>query len=145
MSKLNFSSVDQAFILGSSQFKNTQEEIASLTKMILESKPQPVQAPVQPAPTPAPPAQPTPAQPTPTDTLSDDTLIIKAMSNPKFDEIVKNYIIINHPEWLINNNNNGKSYFGNQYQSTFCSNIKNYIIFYIVCIMIFISLTVCFK
>ena len=38
MSKLYFSPVDKAFVLGSSQIKDTQEEINKLTKLILESK-----------------------------------------------------------------------------------------------------------
>jgi hypothetical protein len=37
MNKLNFTPVDKAFTLGSSQIKDTQEEIAQLTKLILES------------------------------------------------------------------------------------------------------------
>ena len=37
MSRLNFTPVDKAFTLGSSQIKDTQEEIAQLTKLILES------------------------------------------------------------------------------------------------------------
>ena len=37
MSKLNFAAVDKAFELGSSQIKDTQEEISQLTKLILES------------------------------------------------------------------------------------------------------------
>ena len=34
---LNFSNLDQAFILGSNQIKDTQEEIDQLTKLILQS------------------------------------------------------------------------------------------------------------
>ena len=37
MSRLNFSSIDEAFILSSNQIKNTQEEIANLKALVLES------------------------------------------------------------------------------------------------------------
>jgi hypothetical protein len=46
--RLNFTPVDKAFTLGSSQIKDTQEEIANLTKLILESnKPLPPSKPKQ--------------------------------------------------------------------------------------------------
>jgi len=32
-----------------------------------------------------------------------DYTFLKIMRHPKFDEIVKNYVIIKHPEWLLNN------------------------------------------
>jgi hypothetical protein len=153
--------------LGSSQFKTSQEEIASLTKMILESKtPDKTSKQVsrlREAPEPDPEPEPFPepriksSYSSSSSEPNEDNIdynLMKVISHPKFDEIVKNYALIHHPEWLLNRNIPRKSYketfgnmssFGNQYQSTFCSNIKNYIIFYIVSIMIFISLTLYFK
>jgi hypothetical protein len=32
-----------------------------------------------------------------------DYTFLKIMRHPKFDEIVKNYIIIKHPDWILNN------------------------------------------
>lgn len=41
MSRLYFTPVDKAFTLGSSQIKDTQEEINQLTKLILNNKQKP--------------------------------------------------------------------------------------------------------
>ncbi len=163
MSKLYFTPVDQAFTLGSSQIKDSQEEIAQLTKLILESnakvkpkneikkypseqvfnKPQQFPQPVS-------------------TTESIDYNLMKVMGHPKFDEIVKNYALINHPEWFVketvyvpmkgtDNKIQEKSffkpsvsYFGNQYQSTICSDVKRYTLFFIICVIIFLSLSLYF-
>ena len=189
MSKLNFAAVDKAFILGSSQIKDTQEEIAQLTKLILESnniskKPKqknaappetaydlPVSEVTQPLKPPQPNYNQTPAANymrvgypdqqravfspnTPQDDI--DFNLMKVVGHPKFDDIVKNYALIKHPEWLLRETvytppPNYKlsprtvSYFGNRYQNTVCSDVKNYVIFFVVSIMIFILLSVYLK
>jgi len=171
MSKLNFTSVDKAFTLGSTQIKDTQEEIQRLTKMILESNNKKPNFPVSPKNelsqednfiTPrlsqnykrigypdkqqavfGPPAQ----------EDNFDYNLMKVIGHPKFDDIVKNYALINHPEWLLRetvyvpqtNYQNSKSNFGNTYSTTICSNIKNYVIFFIICMVMFLSLSLYFK
>ena len=203
MSRLNFTPVDKAFTLGSSQIKDTQEEIAQLTKLILESNTQTKknkQKNNEPPETMSysnqgtslnrgpsqnhgpsqnfnqgnymrigyPDQQTAVFQPRNKYNMEEiDYNLMKVIGHPKFDDIVKNYALINHPEWLLresvytpsniqqnkdyfgNNNVNtsyfGTSYFGNRYQNTVCSNVKNYIIFFISCIIIFIMLSIYFK
>jgi hypothetical protein len=196
MSKLNFTPVDKAFILGSSQIKDTQEEIAQLTKLILESnnmndkKPkQKNLAPPEQAygnfetPVPATKEQPTPfynqgavqnymrvgypdqqtaifQQRMPQDDI--DYNLMKVIGHPKFDDIVKNYALIKHPEWLYKESvytpvppvppiqtpysspYSIKSSFGANYQTTVCFNVKNYVIFFVVCVIIFVLLSLYF-
>ena len=58
---------------------------------------------------------------------------------------------MNHPEWIngnlpqARNDNFSISYFGNKYSSSVCSDIKKYIIFFIVCIIIFLALSWSYK
>jgi len=174
MSKLNFTSVDKAFTLGSTQIKDTQEEIQRLTKLILESNnKKPIKNdPVSPKNevqdnfiTPRlsqnymrvgyPDSQQAVfGQPTQEDNF--DYNLMKVIGHPKFDDIVKNYALINHPEWLLketvyvpqsskSNFTGFKSNFGNTYSTTICSNIKNYVIFFIVCMVMFLSLSLYFN
>jgi len=188
MSKLNFAAVDKAFILGSSQIKDTQEEIAQLTKLILESNTpkKPKQKNLSPSETaydlptsemirPLKPPQPNYNQTSAANymrvgypdqqravfspnTAQDDIdfNLMKVVGHPKFDDIVKNYALIHHPEWLLREtvytpppnyrlSPQSVSYFGNKYQSTVCSDVKNYVIFFVVSIMIFILLSVYLK
>ena len=189
MSKLNFAAVDKAFILGSSQIKDTQEEIAQLTKLILESnniskKPKqknaappetaydlPTSETIRPLKLPQPNYNQGPAANymrfgypdqqravfSPNTAQDDiDFNLMKVVGHPKFDDIVKNYALIHHPEWLLretvyapapnyNRASRSVSYFGNKYQNTVCSDVKNYIIFFIVSIMIFLLLSIYLK
>jgi hypothetical protein len=81
---------------------------------------------------------------------------MKVIGHPKFDDIVKNYALINHPEWLLRetvyvpqpvntpSSPQSISYFGNQYQSTICSDVKRYVIFFVVCVIIFLTLSLTF-
>jgi hypothetical protein len=81
-----------------------------------------------------------------------DYTFLKIMRHPRFDEIVKNYVIINHPDWILNNthyvpNNNGNP---NYYRSkeSFGSNeelTKNYVIFFIVAIMMYLGMCIVLK
>ena len=108
------------------------------------------------------------------DNINDDFdyNFFKLMKNPKFEDIIKNYIYFKHPEWLLsgtryygntpntsntpntpNNQNNpqqfySKEYFGysgNKYTTTLCMDIKNYIIFFIISITIYLLLTLFLK
>ena len=127
MSKLNFASVSEAYSIGSEQIKNTQSEIARLKKIIEESStnvpnnnqkesieykrignPDNVQAqfckpmnsnnsinPMNPS---------NRNNPYFNDVVSSDEFdytFLKIMRHPKFDEIVKNYVIVKHPEWIF--------------------------------------------
>ena len=188
MSKLNFSSINDAFILSSDQIKTTQEEIASLKKLIIESngiitqpskqfkkdenKTPKLQTPIndkssqmsnfqqmqttgyqqmQPMQNTGYPQQPmqnTGYQQQPAQTTSyqqqpmqnDDNFnynFFKLMQNPKFDDAVNKYIKSSTQEDF----NNNISYFGNKYSRTVCSEIKNYIIFFIISLVIYLFLS----
>jgi hypothetical protein len=81
------------------------------------------------------------------------------MQHPKFEDIVKNYVIVKHPEWInstvgtiesVPNKNqnvkqNFKEYFGNGYSTTVCSNIQNYLMFFIVTLCIYLFLKMVLK
>jgi len=184
MGILNFSNLDQAFILGSNQIKDTQEEIANLKKLInstqikkkeikdlnevknlneVKSSFQKISSnqsyppetcnlmPYNYNPNTNPNAN------TNANVTAEDLNLLKAINHPKFDDIVKGYILMNHPEWInglpqsrTKNSisyfgNNTLSYFGNKYSSSVCSDIKKYIIFFIVCIIIFLALSWSYK
>ena len=161
---LGFSNLDQAFILGSNQIKDTQEEIANLKKLILETGtkkkvPETSSATKVPETSSAtnvplnytrmgPTADPVvanfsnPKFSSQSDT--NDLMLLKVISHPKFDDIVKGYVLMNHPEWMNGNltqTTYSKSYFGNKYANSVCSDIKRYIIFFIICVLIFVVLT----
>ena len=163
---LGFSNLDQAFVLGSNQIKDTQEEIANLKKLILDTNTQTKKKTVTETNVPLNytrigPADPVVANfaspnypkvnsiapPSSNFNQNDDLMLLKVISHPKFDDIVKGYVLMNHPEWVNGNltqtryTPHSKSYFGNKYASSICSDVKRYIIFFIVCIIIFISLT----
>ena len=169
MSKLYFTPVDQAFTLGSSQIKDTQDEIAQLTKLILESNGKPKGIPPKQKNEESKqisqnfmrigyPDQQTPVFRPPAAGDDIDYNLMKVIGHPKFDDIVKNYALIHHPEWLLRETvyipQNGTlpqnrtfpqrsvSYFGNKYHSTICSDVKRYIIFFVVCIIIFLWLSI---
>ena len=203
MSKLNFASVSEAYSIGSEQIKNTQSEIARLKKIIEDSStnvpnnnqkesieykrignPDNVQAqfckpenssnsinPMNPS---------SRNNPYFNDVVSSDEFdytFLKIMRHPKFDEIVKNYVIVKHPEWILNNTHyipsnvpqsnienspttpmmmltpNSVSNYqlpSNQYllsKEQFGNNelSKNYIIFFIVAMMIYLGITLVLK
>lgn len=107
MSRLGFANIGEAFMLGSDQIKNTQEEIAKLKALITESsvaKPANAQANAQsqnyqrigPAPT-------TTAVFEPPKKQEEDfnVLLSKLIQHPNFDDIVKNYVSFKHPEWVL--------------------------------------------
>jgi len=149
MSRLNFSPVDQAFLLGSSQIKDTQKEIDELTKLILDSntqtkktKKEPDSAQKQEQISP-PDKQVSTFKEAPKQEENIDYNLMKVISDPKFDDIVRNYAMIHHPEWLLNETSyTGKSTFGNRYQTTVCSEVRRYIVFFVFCVVIFLLLSV---
>ena len=173
MSRLNFTPIDQAFTLGSLQIKDTQEEIAKLTKILMESNTKkPVQqqtegtaqqTPATQAPPPNymrigyPDKQQAVFSPQQSNSNDIDYNLMKVIGHPKFDDIVKNYALIYHPEWLLNETTyvpvntagnatgkvaDSKSTFGNVYHSTVCSDVQKYLIFFITSVIIFIILSI---
>ena len=171
MSRLNFAPIAEAFYLGSDQIKDTQAEILKLKSIISDSalsknkslsdndvskKPSvseykedkrvgysdTVSAKFN------------------KDTVSDMDFL-KIMQHPKFEDIVKNYIIVKYPE-LVNKNfysteytpnrlneksnekssdkSNVKQTFGNSYSTTVCSNVTNYLLFFAFTMIIYLLL-----
>ncbi len=158
MSRLYFTPVDKAFTLGSSQIKDTQEEIANLTKLILEAndplkqsksnlkhemEPEIKQN------------QFTSIGPSDkfTQNANDDLNLLKIMAHPKFDDIVQTYLSIKsggnlkETKQLSNFGKNQFNFkkFGNKYQETVLSEVTRYLVFYVVCIIIFMLLSVFMK
>lgn len=146
MSRLNFTPVNEAFTLGSSQIKDTQEEITALTRLILESNQNPKKVkPPNAKDKIGPPDTQTSVfrQPTAEDNI--DYSLMKVIGHPKFKDIVKNYVMINNPEWLLKESiyvPTGKSTFGNKYQSTLCTKVQSYLIFFVVSVLIFLGLSI---
>jgi len=177
MSRLNFAPLSDAFYLGSDQIKNTQEEINKLRQIIsdttlskspnniskkeessIESKPSDKQKRVGYS------DEVTANFEKSTNSNNFESDILKVMQHPKFDDIVKSYIIVNRPEWVnstlknteYTGNKSTKSAFGNFLKqgfggsqntpsSSYSSNIKNYIIFFLVSILMYIWLKKLFK
>lgn len=126
MSKLNFASISEAFVLGSDQIKNTQEEISNLRKLITENTlKEPPEKKIDQI----------PEEPVKPKIWFPEQLDIT--KHPHFDEIVKNYVIVNHPEWMNAKESFG---FGNKYSSTVCSNIERYILFFMSSLFIYLIL-----
>ena len=160
MSRLNFSPIDKAFTLGSSQIKDTQEEIATLTKLILDSNvqgknikkqaPEPVQDNYMrigyPDSQTAFFEQGKYSQNVTNNTTHDnfDYNLLKVIGHPSFDDIVKNYAMIKHPEWFLKDTIYTKSNFGfgNKYQNTLCSEVRKILVFFVICIIIFLLLSI---
>jgi hypothetical protein len=192
MSRLNFAPLTDAFYLGSDQIKNTQEEITKLRKIISEStltKQNPTSKDKSSS------SSSSSNQSSINENIVqkeqqskrvgysdnvvanfikkdqnvpvDDTDILKIIQHPKFDDIVKNYIIVKRPEWInstlnntqylpnplnnnvkesFNSNKNDSNFgflkqnFGNTYSTTVCSNIQNYIVFFIFTMIIYLML-----
>ena len=177
MNRLNFAPITDAFHLGSEQIKNTQEEINKLRKIIGDGQP-PSQSQngnfasqngnilkkeVN---------QPKESMQrvgysdsvvgnfsSKNDNGNFDTDLLKVMQHPKFDDIVKNYIVIKHPEWVNTKFKdtsyvpNEKSTFGNRtsFLKEGFGNVGNnpetqkYIIFFLVSLLLYTFLKKLFK
>jgi len=162
MSRLNYAPLGEAYFLGSDQIKDTQSEIAKLRSLISDStlsknnnnkKDTPVRV-----------GQ---SDSTSVSFVKDeknekndkDIDLLKIIQHPRFEDIVKNYIIVKHPEWLnstfsktefVPNKQNKvkegfKEYFGSSYSTTVCSNIQNYLMFFIVTLCIYLFLKMILK
>jgi hypothetical protein len=147
MSRLNFSPINEAFLLGSEQIKNTQEEIAKLKALITATgptsskplsaerigKPDEVQA-VFKKPEPEPKPQASPSQPE-----DLELTFFKLMKNPKFEDIVKNYVAVKYPEYELSETKYvpNISKFGNSSCGT-NDTINGLIIFLIISLIIYL-------
>ena len=166
MSRLYFTPVDKAFTLGSSQIKDTQEEIANLKKLIFESSEKlPEDKKIkQRYERIGPPDKQVGIFNPPQEQDNFDYNLLKVVGHPRFKDIVKNYVLVYHPEWLLketvyvpgdnnvsnfgNNMNqfgNTMSGFGNTYQNTICSTVQRYVIFFIISVVIFLGLSLILK
>ena len=184
MSRLNFASINEAYNIGSQQIKSRQDEIDKLKKIIegssssstlqnVESNGTTLNTTKNTTTKNIPPTQNNSIVPNSSklvspevspDTDNFEYSFYKLSNNPKFDQIIKNYIIINHPEWLMNNNtptmntpttntptmntptpnfSNTVSRFGTTHKKN--SNIQNYVIFFIISIVIYLLLILIFK
>ena len=158
MSKLSFSNITEAYNIPSTIIKETSEEITRLKKIVEDAalirKPDPVEQNYQRI------GEPDKVnakfcEPTKNDDF--EYSFLKLSRNPQFDDIIKNYIIFKHPDWLLNNtssspqSNNGvqkrlysKENFGIS-GNNICGDIKNYILFFIISIAIYLFLSVILK
>ena len=150
MFRLNYSSVDEAFKLGSEQIKDVQEEIKKLKDIVLEtSNIKPKSKPTTPDDPPKPNRIGKP------DTV-DATFVDKSQSPPKeeipgitgpsIEDIVKKYMSEKYPNFKMENTSYEPST-KSTFKETFgemCSNIKNIVIFFIVSIMVYILMSIYF-
>ena len=150
MSRLLFAPIDEAFYLRSDNIKDTQSEIEKLKKIITEGT-------IVKKSTPPPPQSQNQNQIEKRVGYSDkvvanfdnftkknepDMDILKIMQHPKFDDIVKNYIIVKNPEWInktLKETVNVKENFG-KYATTNSGNIQNYIIFFTISLIVYLLL-----
>ena len=138
MSKLNFSQISEAFILGSDQIKNTQDEIATLKKLITDSSiEQPGSKSKQKSGERIGPPDTTVAKFNHTQQPQSIDLL-QIVNHPRFDDIAKNYIFNKYPQLLnrtvqsteyVPQRQFGKQSFGNQYATTISTNLTHYLIF----------------
>jgi len=174
MSRLYFAPIAEAFYLGSDQIKDTQAEIEKLKTIIGDStlakksslnvaKKENNERVGQSDNVVA-----TFNQPPKNENLNEIDLM-RIVQHPKFEDIVKSYIIVQHPEWINNNLNNtmyipngipngirsgipngiqksffnqsfAKERFGEVYSTTVSSNIKNYLFFFIAGMVVYLLL-----
>jgi hypothetical protein len=156
MSRLNYAPLAEAYFLGSDQIKDTQSEIAKLKSLITDStlskKTNETKERIGSSDS-------TSVSFVKNESKENNLDILKIMQHPKFEDIVKNYVIVKHPEWInstvgtiesVPNKNqnvkqNFKEYFGSGYSTTVCSNIQNYLMFFIVTLCIYLFLKMVLK
>ena len=149
MSKLNFSQISDAFLLGSDQIKNTREEIQTLRKLLDDTALESNKFKQQKSNRIGPPDT-TIATCSTSQKSNDDIDLLRIVQHPKFDDFAKKYILLKYPN-LGNCNLQETSYvpkiqttqkeqFGNQYSTTIYTNVSNYLIFFVLSISIYIFL-----
>jgi hypothetical protein len=140
MSRLNFSNITEAYNVPSVGIKDTYEKIEELKKKITGTAFGPKDTePVSNYKRIGSPPEVESAFCKKMEPESDDLelTIFKLMKNPKFDEIIKNYVNFKHPEWALAYS---KENFGKVKSST-CDEIKNYVIFFVISISLYLFLS----
>jgi hypothetical protein len=143
MSRLNFSNITEANNIPSSTIKDTYEKIEDLKKKISNSAINNVL-----------PKNEQYKRIGPPDSVETtfckneqepNTLeieLFKLMKHPQFDDIIKNYVYFKHPEWIVHDNKYfSKENFGRKLKSSTCEDIKNYIIFFVISISLYLLLS----
>jgi hypothetical protein len=154
MSRLYFAPLEDAFYLRSDNIKDTQKEIDNLKQIINSSQ---LEKRIVPS------NEVSKAEDGPKKrTLMSDPVtaqfgnvkenndmdILKIIHSPKFEEIIKNYIIVKRPEWInrpLQSTSYQTSTFGNRYSSTFYSNVTNYLLFFVIALIVYFLLEKFFK
>lgn len=151
MSKLNFSNISDAYNIPSSIIKETSDEITRLKKVVEDStfnkkqapqggyerigNPDKVNATFCPSKNESP-------------QIDDfEYTFLKLSRSPQFEDVIKNYILFKHPDWLLSNTNyshSQKESFGKS-KTGLCDDIKNYIIFFIISMVIYLFLSLLLK
>ena len=158
MSKLNFSNIDEAFVLGSKQIKDTQEEISNLKKMIMEDEVKSASvkasnlsnanANVYQRIGPPDNVQANFGEAEKSNHFDLENNFFKMIQHPRFDDLVYNYVKNNHPKWVLSDKQYVKSDFKSNfggYSTTVCSDIKNYLTFFTISIVIYLLLSLLVK
>ena len=151
MSRLNFAPLGEAYFLGSDQIKDTQSEIAKLRSLISDSTLSKNNNNKKDTPTRVGSSDSTSVSFVKEDPKDKEIDILKIIQHPKFEDIVKNYVIVKHPEWINSTFSktefvpNKKENFGSSYSTTVCSNIQNYLMFFIVTLCIYLFLKMILK
>jgi hypothetical protein len=154
MSRLNYASLSDAFYLGSDKIKNTQDEINKLRKIIgdsnlSKSKNETISRESSSSSTTEnfsstgqSSSESKPNKITYSEVSSFETDILKIMQNPKFDDFVKNYVIVKHPDWVNIKGTSDISVKNNYSKSTFGvnSSVNNYLIFFIISLLLYLWL-----
>jgi hypothetical protein len=105
MSRLSYANVGEAFLLGSDQIRNTQEEIAKLKALVMDSSTTVSKEKFTAVEPPSPSPSPSPQQINQPPSDDFDVLFLKLTKYPRFEEIIKNYINFKHPEWCLKQTN----------------------------------------
>ena len=148
MSKLNFSNISDAYNIPSSVIKETSDEITRLKKVVEDSTFNKKQAPQGGYERIGNPDKVNATFcPSKNDSIPDDFEynFLKLSRSPQFEDVIKNYILFKHPDWLLSNTNySSKESFGKS-KSALCDDIKNYIIFFIISMVIYLFLSLLIK
>ena len=147
MFRLNFSSVDEAFKLGSEQIKDVQEEIKKLKDIVLETsniKPKEKSKELPPKPNRI--GNPDTVDATFVEKSQKPKEEIPGITGPSIEDIVKKYMSEKYPNFKMENTSYEPST-KSTFKETFgemCSNIKNIVVFFIVSIMVYILMSIYF-
>jgi hypothetical protein len=152
MSKLYFSNISEAYNIPSANIKETRNKLELLKKKVSDTafsdqpekeqheykrigNPDSVQSTFS--------KNTTSSQPEEQDL---ELTFLRLMKNPRFQDVVENYILLKKPEWLLSSNKyvSSKESFGRTTGTT-CTDIKHYIIFFVIALSLYLLLTVLLK